>query len=347
VSPTSAPAKVAILALALLSPAAQSSELKGTARLSVGAGADSNARRDYQQLGTQSDGFAYATALGRFDYLDQPTRAAGEYEIGARKFFQLSSEDVVVQSGSIEGARSLGSAWSIGLNGHAKDRRGGVRDYSDLLGGPFVGFGTRALDLRLSTTVHRFVYRPDFPYSFKAVEVGVAGQYRLGRRHALLFGLDAGARSYNGDARPNPRDSSPLSTGRQDVAFLGTAGYRYRGPIALTFTYSFWEANSNSFGETTLRHRWALTGGAQLPGEITLLGQAALQITRYPDGPYPNPDIVLIEDDNHNSLVLKLVRPVLSELELELRLALYNDQLPQNQLSYHRLVGWMGFVWRL
>jgi hypothetical protein len=358
VSHTSAPAKVALFALALLIPAAHGSELKGTARLSFGAGADSNGHRDYEQLGTQADAFAYASAFGRLDYLAQQARAVGEYEIGARKFLQLLSEDVLVQSGTVEGALSLGPSWSIGLEGRGKDRRGGSRDYSDLFGGPFVALAAGAWDLRLRTAAHRFVYRPDFSYSFKAMEVGLTGQYRLSRRHTLLLVLDAGIRNYNADARPNPNQpTSPSLTGRQDVAALGGAGYSYRGPIALTLTYSYGEARSNSFGETTLRHRLALTAGARLPGDFTVVGQAALQLTRYPDGPYPTPEIILIEDDNHNSVALKVLRPLFADLELELRVALYSDRLPhvtlysdrlpQNKLTYLRGVASMGFAWRL
>jgi hypothetical protein len=78
-----------------------------------------------------------------------------------------------------------------------------------------------------------------------------------------------------------------------------------------------------------------------------MVGQAAFQLTRYPDGPYPTPEIILIEDDNHNSVALKLVRPVFTDLELELRLALYSDRLPKNGLTYLREVASMGFAWRL
>jgi hypothetical protein len=349
VSPTSAPAKVALFALALLIPTAHGSELKGTARLSFGAGADSNARRDYEQVGTQADAFAYASAFGRFEYFAQKARAAGEYEIGARKFLQLLSEDVLVQSGSVEGVLSLGPSWSIGLEGRGKDRRGGARDYSDLFGGPFVALAAGAWDIRLRTAAHRFVYRPDFSYSFKAMEIGMTGQYRLSRRHALLLVFDAGIRNYDANSRPDPSLPPPPSvTGRQDVAVLGGAGYSYRGPIALTLTYSYGDTRSNSFGETTLRHRLALTAAARLPGDLTVVGQAALQRTRYPDGPYRGPpEIILLEDDNHNSVALKLLRPVLTDLELELRLALYSDRLPQNKLTYLREVASMGFVWRL
>ncbi|HME92096.1 MAG TPA: hypothetical protein VKE49_11780, partial [Myxococcaceae bacterium] len=179
-------------------------------------------------------------------------------------------------------------------------------------------------------------------------ELGFQVRYRFDRHHSVAAIGEIGLRLYNSEARPDPRLDPPSTPEqRQDVAFLAGASYSYRGPVVFTASYVYGQASSNSFGESLYRHRINVSAAVRLPFELTLLGQAALQITRYPDGPYPTPDIILIEDDNHDSLSLKLLRPVSRHVDLELHYALYHDALPQNGLTYLRHVAWMGFTWRL
>lgn len=339
---------VALLALA--SPySAKASDWTGSARITAGAGFDSNARRDYQQLGPEADAVASILGAGQLRYAGERVQAQGIYELGGRKFATLSSEDVLVQAASAEVSRHLGGAWDLGCEGFAKDRRGGDRDYTDLAGSGFIRFTPdAAVDVRLRGSAHRFLYRPVFPYSFKATEVGLDTRFRVNRRHSLFSFAEGSFRQYNSGARPGPRiDPSADLEQRQDFMLLAGAGYSYRGPFAFSVTYSYAEAASNSFGESLQRHRFTASAALHLPLELVLLLQGSLQFTRYPDGPYPTPDIILIEDENHDSLSAKLVRPLSGRLDLEIHAALYHDDLPQNGLTYWRHVAWMGLTWRL
>jgi len=345
------PVAALTIAIALALPLDGRADWSADARLTGGAGADSNARRDYQQLGTQSDAMALLIGAGQLHWRGERGEADGSYELGLRKFLQLSSEDVLVQSGAAQGTWLLSRNWALGAEGYAKDRRGGERDYTDLTGSAFVQFAPEApLDLRLRAGVHRFLYPPNFPYSFRAGELGFQGRYRFDRHHSVSVIGELGLRLYNSDARIDPRVDPPAPEQRQDLAFVAGAGYSYRGPIAFSAAYSYAQASSNSFGESLYRHRFNVSAALRLPFELTLLGQAALQITRYPDGPYPTPEIILIEDDNHDSLSFKLLRPVSKHVDLELHYSLYHDAitaLPENPLTYLRQVAWMGFTWRL
>ncbi len=341
-----------MVAFALALPVrVEASDWSGDARVSAGAGVDSNARRDYQQVGVgaQADAVASVIGLGQLRYRGERGQADGSFELGARKFLQLSTEDVLIQSASAQGSWTLGRVWDLGAEGYAKDRRGGNRDYTDLAGAGFVQFALDAsLDLRLRGGAHRFLYRPNFPDSFRATELGLQARYRFDRRHSLFAIGEMGFRLYNSDARPDPSvDPPPEPKQRQDFALLAGAGYSYRGPIALTIAYSYWEAASNSFGESLYRHRLSASAALRLPFQLTLLAQAAGQISRYPHAPYPTLDIILIEEDNHNSLSAQLLRPLSKHLDIELHYALYHDDLPQNELTYLRQVAWMGFTWRL
>ena len=125
-------------------------------------------------------------------------------------------------------------------------------------------------------------------------------------------------------------------------------GYGYRGPVALTLGYGFQELASNSHGETVLRHRLSASAGVRLPLRFTLLAQGALVFSRYPDGVFLSPDIVLTEDDEaQNTLSMRLVRPLTASVDLELSGSVHGTRLPRNDLSFARQVAALGLTWRL
>jgi len=203
------------------------------------------------------------------------------------------------------------------------------------------------LALRIRAGARRFVYRPDATADFGGSEVGFLGRYRFDRRHALSVFGEYGSRGYGAQARSPP--DVELSLGRrQDGALSAGATYTYRGPVALGLTYTFQELSSNSFGETVLRHQLSGNAAVKLPWNVTLLAQGTLGLSRYPDGLYLSPEIILVEEDEGvNSLSLKLARPVNEHWDVELSYGLYGTRLPRNGLSYLRQVAGLGMTWRL
>jgi len=337
------------LGAAMLLPIAAAAETSGGLRLSVGGGFDSNARRDYESVGTQADGFAFITGAGNLLLNTGRAQAAAAYELGLRQFFMTPSANVTAQAATAQGLFLIAPSWAMGLAGRGKDRRGGDRDYSDLAGNAFVEWAaTRALDIRLEAGARRFLYRPLFEYSFKATEFAAEARYRFDRRHSIALLGELGLRFYNGDARADPAlDPVPSPLQRQDVAFLGGLSYRYRGPVALSLSYHYGRADSNSFGETNYRHRLLASAGMRVFWELTVLAQAAIQVIHYPEGKSSSPDLLLLEDDNQDSISLKLLRPLSSHLDAELFFGFYHANLPQNGLTYLRQVAWIGIAWRL
>jgi hypothetical protein len=174
------------------------------------------------------------------------------------------------------------------------------------------------------------------------------GRYRFNRRHTLSVFGEYGSRRYGVEARP-PEGREDLVLGRRkDGALSAGAGYTYRGAWAAGLTYTFQEVSSNSFGETVLRHRLSGSAGLRLPWSVMLLAQGTLGLTRYPDGIFLSPEIILVEEDEgQNSLSLKLARPVSEHVDVELSYALYSTSLPRNGLSYFRQVLGVGLTWRL
>ncbi|MHB8873658.1 MAG: hypothetical protein ACYC8T_08230 [Myxococcaceae bacterium] len=354
--------------LALLFSASALADSQGALRLWVGSGVDSNARRDF----TGSNGLspeqdlvfsAIASAEGR--YRGPSTMLTGAYDLGLREFMRLPSENVVIQSGSLGASAALGRTLGLGLDARAKDRRGGERDYSDLLAEAFVEFVPDAkVSLKLHGGAHRFLYRGagtpglnEFGYSFGAPELGATARYRFDKRHSAFVSGDLGLRRYMAYARPHPLNPDEEPEIRKDQVLSGSAGYTYRGPVTLALTYSYIEQDSNSYGETVLRHRISLTGGTRLPWDFTLLAQVVVQPTNYLEPldlcadrreVSASCNLQLTEDEDwSNSVSVKLARPVSEHVDAELRYAFSWGELPKNGLRYRRQLGWLGLTWRL
>ncbi|MGA9522966.1 MAG: hypothetical protein WBV82_15975 [Myxococcaceae bacterium] len=345
------------LTLLLVSAVAHAADLEGRVRLSTGAGIDTNARRDYSQVGAVTDGMLSLTGAAEGQVLFERVQLRGSYDGGLRRFLLHPSEDVLIQAAEAEASVALGRVFGVGVQGRGRDRRGGERDYSDLAGSVFFDFvPDAALSLRAYVGGHRFVYWPVFDYSFAATEFGGSARYRLDKRHSLVAFGELGMRRYNADARPAPALLSlQATTGaeidlgqRLDTAFQVGGGWAWRGPFTLSLTYAWVDQASNSFGETSRRHRLTGTAGFRLPWKVYFFAQLTAQFTHFPDGVYLSPEVENLSEDseNHNSASVRFVRPVSKDIDVELRYALYQNRLPENGLDYLRQVGWIGLTWR-
>jgi hypothetical protein len=341
-----------LLAALGLPVGARAADTEGSLRLTSRLVVDSNAPRDFHNAQTPAPLPDMALSLlaaadGRLT--GESLQLVGRYELGGRKYVRYPTEDAVVQAGAVEGSMAVGTQLGLGVEGRAKDRRGGTRDYSDLGAEAFLEYVPDVrLALRIRGGAHRFVYRPDARANFGGTTLGALGRYRFDRRKALSIFGEYESRRYGAEARP-PEGQEGASLGRRkDGALSAGATFTYRGPVALGLTYGFQEISSNSFGETVLRHRVSGSLGLKLPWNVTLLAQGGLGLSRYPDGIYLSPEIVLVEEDEgQNSLSLKLARPVNAHLDLEVSWALYGTRLPRNGLSYVRQVGGVGVTWRM
>jgi len=347
------PCPLLLLALTVLAASrAPAAEWEGTLKATSRVLVDTNASRDFNDAASPGDGgldsalSLLGSAEGRATF--ERSQLVGRYELGVRKYLGFTDEDTLVQAGALEGSLALGTELGVGLEGHAKDRRGGTRAYSDLGTSAFIEYAPDVrLALRLRGGARRFVYRPDATANFGGPEFGVLGRYRFDRRHSVsLFG-DWGSRRFGipGLARPGATSAPPAR--REDGVLTAGATYTYRGPVALGLTYVYQESSSNSFGETVLRHRLTGNAGVRLPWRMTLLAQGSLGFSSYPDGIFLSPEIILVEEDEgQNALSLKLARPLTEKMDVEVSWGLWSTQLPRNGLTYTRQVFSVGFTWR-
>lgn len=275
-------------------------------------------------------------------------RLDGSYEAGARKFLFQPSEDTVVQAASGEATFRINRPLIAGGTVFAKDRRGALRGYTDLSGRAFLSFVPDArVEVRASAGARHFLFHPSFLYDFAAVEGALTARYRLDRHHSFTAFGELGARAYY-KAQALPRPGGSISGTRQDQVFGVGLGYAFRGPVQGSLTYSFLDESSNSYGFRQSRHRLTGTFGARLPWQLLFLAQGTVQLTSYPDGIFLTPQQQLQEDDeNHNGVSIKLLRPLTERLEVELRAALYQNALQDSQLRYLRQVTWLGLTFRL
>ena len=334
------------LLLVLSTPSASAIDFQGRARLWVGPAFDSNARRDFVSSGlaTQPDLFLYG--LGQLEgilRLGERVRISGSYDISGRKFLVLPTEDTVVQAAQLEGTVSFAKYFAFGISGRARDRRGAERDYSDLIGGALLDFlPDPSVDVRVQINAHRFIFWNRFAYSFSGPDGSLSARYRFNRRHSVSAFGSYNPRTYNAiaRARPGPEGSEPPpEMTRRDAVFGGGLSYSYRGPFHFTFSYSYLDQASNSFGESVQRHRLNATLGVRLPWDLMLLGSLTWQPAVFPQGVYLSPDLtVLEEDENVSSVTLKVVKPLNKWLDLDVRYAGFLGILPQNDFLYLRHV---------
>jgi hypothetical protein len=202
------------------------------------------------------------------------------------------------------------------------------------------------LELTLHVAAHRFLYRGYHAASFGAAEGELQVRYRIDRRQSLLAGGQLGGRHHPGLAYARPGED--LSGRRREDAVVGAhLGYSYRGPFTFQLSYAYVGQQSNSYGETLLRHQLVASGGVRLPWQLTAVGQLTLQLLELPDGPPQNPDVTLVHDEEtQNSISVKLARPLSPQLDVEARYALYAGFIPQPGMDYLRQVATVGITWR-
>jgi hypothetical protein len=343
-------ATVLLCALLESLPALAQSQLQANGRATLLTGADTNARRDYDPSLSGLDSATSLVLDGSARYGNGPFRAFGDLSVGGRKFLRLSSEDVLVTAGSLELELTPLQALSVSVLGTGKDRRGGERDYTDGAAQAWLTWAPDGrLQVRTRAGLHAFAYRPNPDYGFTAVEGGATVSWRFDSRHRLLGAVDVGQRQYPTVLRLPPGVADPGGLpGRSDGVLTASAGYEYRGPVRVRAEYSYFEQRSNSFGETNLRHRVSAQVGMRLPWEVTAVATAALQLTRFPDGIYLSSDVLLVQDEeNANTLSLRFARPVSGHVDVELRYALFQYRLPQNNLEYLRQVAFVGVSARI
>ncbi len=143
-------------------------------------------------------------------------------------------------------------------------------------------------------------------------------------------------------------ESGTSDRGRVDAPLTAGATFSSTRAVYLSVGYTLTRNWSNSFGDSFTRHRLNAIVGVQLPLEITLSGQAALQLTSYDNGLSVGQRLLLADDDERqNNLTVGVSRPFLWGMFTEARLAVYGNEFARERVSFLRTTAGIGIRWTL
>jgi hypothetical protein len=287
----------------------------------------------------------------------------------------LSPENAVLLSGDLRWMRPLGERGvSAGLGVVAVDALPitdelGARTFRTLGGEGLLALrGGDQRTLTLAVGGRDFVYRadPTHRYDWRGPTASV-------RLDVTLWERDQGARSvelsallgFEARAYAGPANASacPEDMPRTDEeCYAGTSLRRsdrfQRGGLELTWTGRFVAAaayqlsvtDSNSYGQSIVRHRVTLSATTNLPWRLYGTALATLQIDTYPDGLPVERDLVTqtfttLDDENRSSLQVRIARHVARAWAIEGRGAIWRNLGGQLDTEFRRAVLYAGAVY--
>jgi hypothetical protein len=284
----------------------------------------------------------------------------------------LSPENVVLLSGELRWMRPIGArAVSAGIGLVAVDAlpttdEAGARTFRTLGGeGLFVLRGGEGRALTLALGGRDFAYKPDRSYDWRGPTASVRLDLTLWERDegarsvelSALFGFEA--RAYAGEALASacPEGAPPM-----DICYAPTSLKRsdrfQRGGLELTWTGGFVAAaayqisvtDSNSYGQSIVRHRVTLSATRNLPWRLYGTALATLQLDKYPDGLPLRRDLVTqtfstLDDENRSSLQVRVARHLGKAWAVESRAAIWRNLGGSVDTSFQRLLLYVGTVY--
>jgi len=174
---------------------------------------------------------------------------------------------------------------------------------------------------------------------------------------AAIAGFEA--REYNSAALANacPPDAAPsdgcsagTSRTRRDRSQRIGVEVTYTGRVVATVGYQLTVIDSNSFGQSLIRHRTTISGTRSLPWGLFGTALAILQIDQFVDGLVVKKDLqrsefTSLDDENRSSLQLRLAKAVSASWSIETRAALWRDLGGTMESSFRRASLYAGVIY--
>jgi len=350
-----------------------------TVTLEGGAEGDSNVKR----METAPDGEPSARiaapvgrAGARVDHKDG--LLGGVYVLGlsglARMVAskQAKDENVMLYAGQVRWLHPLdGPAIAAGISLTAADACAitapvGARTFRNLGADGLLalsnGDGRR---LTLAVGARAFRYKPDQSFDWHGPSANARLDLVLwqssGKTRSLelatTFGFEA--RTYESPALTNicppgaPAEehcSAGTSLTRRDRYQRADIELTWTGEIVVTTGYQATVVDSNSYGQSLIRHRVMTSATAELPGKLFGTITATLQIDQYPDGVVveknlQHQEFTNLEDENRSSLQIRLARELSSSWSFEARGAMWRDFGNSDAASFRRDLLYGGVIY--
>jgi hypothetical protein len=342
-------------------------------RAEVGAEYDSNAHRAEQLSSAGAD--LVASFLQRFvvtgQLFDQvaPRHAIAMSATAAAKIFDAPparSENVAIAQSSLMWRTALGvRTWLAPTGtyyeafqswGPDRDPAGERRDFRSLA--PTLELRSALsdrFDLSAAAGYRWLVFKPDRNFDFDGPTAGVNLRWLYDAEEGADWEARAGAaledRRFGGPAHVGmcPPDGLPCpgTVPRNDQFLMAQGDLTRTGRVLLTLGYAFHYNESNSFGETLIRHIGFARVATALPFAFYLAARADLLFAFYRD-PIPvaqttdtsqmvgGKQFATIEDENRSSVRVDLSRDITAPLRAILRYTFYANELGGNSGTYRR-----------
>jgi hypothetical protein len=135
-----------------------------------------------------------------------------------------------------------------------------------------------------------------------------------------------------------------LAHDRQDAAWAASAGLHYRGPWLGSASVSWLDNTSNSYGQGLVRYGAALSAAVPLPWEVLLNGRVSLLRTAFEDPIFLLDDTLSVDEENRNSFLLAIERPLRDEVSLSAQYSLYLQEFGAEDADYGRHLFFLGLT---
>jgi hypothetical protein len=152
------------------------------------------------------------------------------------------------------------------------------------------------------------------------------------------------------EASPSSQCTAPTSLPRRDRYQRASLELTWTGEIVATAGYQLTVIDSNSYGQSLIRHRITSSATAELADKLFVTATATLQIDQYPDGvlvetDIPRQEFTNLEDENRSSLQVLITRKLTGSWSIEARGAVWRDFGHTGTASFRRELVYAGAIY--
>jgi hypothetical protein len=283
----------------------------------------------------------------------------------------ITTEDTALLGADGRILRTLAGGAAIGIRGVYTDALPlsgvtGTRTFRSLLGEGLVILRGDAGDaITIAAGGRTLTYKPDHDFDWRGPTAAIRFDRTLWhnaddtRTVELTADYRLERRAYDGaafvnrcapDADPSPMCFAPTMTARADLYHAASIEATYTGDLVLSAGYQLTYVDSNSYGQSLVRHRVSLSATHELP--LGFIGTATVtgQLDQYLDTLILARDVqsqsfTALDDDNRSSLQLRAARPLSTRISLEGRAAYWTDLSGPADVDFRRLLLYAGLVW--
>jgi hypothetical protein len=369
---------VLLVSLAARAPRAAAEPPRLRLELEAGSEVDSNVHRtaapDGDAIPAVEAVGARAGARATLSWRPRPRASLRLHALAVGKLFaapaEASEENVAVVSADARFDAALpGRPVAVALRGSyydAMERGEASRDFRTA----DASFGFTLLggdDDRVTTMggYRVFQYKPNPTLDFAGEQGAFAYRHSFRREDDdagdssldLSVGYGVQRRRYDGDAYTNVcPDAEALAAGcllpsgrpRADLFHAAFVDVSWLGERILGARYELQVNDSNSFGQSLVRHRVELSATTETWADVFLTAKLVALASYALDPVLLSGDVgtfLTIEDESHNSLVLHVTRDLGRAVTFEARYAYYTDEFAPSAVTFQRHTLYLGLLY--